>query len=86
LQVGRVRGLGFSEDVVNETRKGAGLSYSLLSEAVHTFNRDTAKGAMEALQLKGQPLWDQLFFLACREADAEAEDVRTSSLRLTACI
>ncbi len=35
LQVGRLRAFGFSADVVRETRKDTGLSYSLLSGAVH---------------------------------------------------
>jgi hypothetical protein len=86
LQVGRVRGLGFSSEVVRETRKGAGLTYSLLSEAVHCFDRDMAKGAMKALQLDGQPLWDLLYSLACKEADAKEDDVRNSSQRLLGCI
>ena len=71
-QVGRLRGSGFSADVVQETRKDTDLA---LIEGVHYFDRDLARGAMEALQLDGQPLWEHLFSLACREADAKENDV-----------
>lgn len=73
-----MRASGFTPEIVELTKKGPGSSYSHLSRTVHSFEREMAEAALETLKLKGQLLWDEIFRLACVEADAEENDVSTS--------